>query len=324
MNHTLKATCSTVHLGGFSQELEPALVVNSGDRIAVETYTGFALCPEAPPTFVTPQLWDIYHHLPPEQKIASGPHLLTGPIYVRDAEPGDAIVVEIEAVSPRLPVGFNLIRPGWGALPQRFDKRRLRFIPLDLERGVAEFPPNSGIFIPLEPFFGIIGVATPEKRSSIPPGIYGGNLDNRHLRPRSRLYLPVFVPGALVSIGDGHAAQGDGEVNVTAIETSMNGTFTLNLRKDLAIATPLIETPTHWITLGFGDTLDTALESALSQAIALLERGVGIGAEEAYVLCSLAVHFHVAQAVNQPQKCVHGMLSKTMLPETDRAFIGAR
>lgn len=315
-HHVLNATCQTVHLGGFSDQLAPVLTVNSGDRIDVETYTGFYVYDQAPPEFFTPQLLDICQNLPPERKVASGPHLLTGPIYVSEAQPGDVLEVKLEAISPRLPIGYNLIRAGAGALPRQFSEPRVRFIPLDVAQGIAEFPPKSGIKIPLKPFFGILGVATAEtNRSSIPPGAYGGNMDNKEFQVGSRIFLPVFVPGALFSIGDGHAAQGDGEVNVTAIETSMNGTINLTLRNDLKLTTPVAETPTDIITMGFAPTLDEAFEFALNQMIDLLKSFVGMSAEEAYVLCSLAVNFRITQVVNVPQKGVHGMLPKSILPK---------
>ena len=316
-HHILKASCQTVHLGGFSHQLEPVLTVDSGDSIEVETYTGFYLYDKAPPEFITPEFLEICQHLPAERKVGPGPHLLTGPIYVSNAEPGDVLEVKLEAISPRLPIGFNAIRPGWGALPQQFTEPRLRFIPLDLDKGIAEFPSGSGIHIPLKPFFGILGVATAEtSRSSVPPGSYGGNIDNRELQAGSKIFLPVFVPGALLSIGDGHSAQGDGEIDVTAIETSMNGTIQINLRKDLKFTNPIAETPTDIITLGFGETLDEAFEFALKQMITWLEHFVGLSAEDAYVLCSIAVNFHITQVVNSPQKGVHGMLPKSILPKT--------
>lgn len=314
-HHLLKANCQTVHLGGFSPDLEPALTVNSGDRVDVETYSGFFVCDQAPPEFLTPEFLDICQNLPPERKVGPGPHLLTGPIYVRNAEPGDVLEIRLETIYPRLPMGFNAIRAGWGALPHQFAESKLRFIPLDLEKKVAQFPTGSGIKIPLHPFFGILGVATGEmNRSSIPPGPYGGNLDNRELQPGARVFLPVFVPGALFSIGDGHSAQGDGEIDVTAIETSMNGTIELQLRKDLKLVSPLAETPNQIVTMGFGKTLDEALEAALKQMIEFLEKIINISAEEAYVLCSIAVNFRITQVVNSPVKGVHGMLPKSILP----------
>jgi acetamidase/formamidase len=316
VHHTLKATCETVHLGGFSSELPPALFVASGDSIEVETYTGFKLYQQAPAGFLTPEFIEICQNLSPARQVGPGPHLLTGPIYIENAQPGDVLEVRLKAISPRLAVGFNAIRSGWGALPQQFSQSRLRFIPLNLDQNTAEFPPNSGIQIPLHPFFGILGVATPETaRSSIPPGVYGGNLDNPELQMGSRIFLPIFVPGAMFSIGDGHAAQGTGEVNGTAIETSMNGTIELHLHPHKALKAPIVETPSSWITMGFGETLDQAFERALQQMIQFLQTVMKLEAEEAYVLCSLAVNFHITQVVNSPQKGVHGILSKSLLPQ---------
>ncbi|MEA5580848.1 acetamidase/formamidase family protein [Nodularia harveyana UHCC-0300] len=313
-HHILKATRDTVHLGGFSDLLAPVLTIDSGDTIDVETYTGYYVHDQAPPEFLTPELRDICQNLAPERQVARGPHLLTGPIYVRDAQPGDVLEIELQAIAPSLPVGFNAIRSGWGALPQQFTQPALRFIPLDLAHNIAEFPANSGIKIPLKPFFGILGVATPENtRNSIPPGNYGGNIDNRQLQAGSRLFLPVFVPGGLFSLGDGHSTQGDGEVNVTALETSMNGKIKLTLRQDLQLTIPIAETPTDIITMGFAPTLDTALELAVNNMIDFLKRFANLSPEDAYVLCSLAVNFHITQFVNSPQKGVHGMLPKSIL-----------
>ncbi len=313
-HYILNACCETVHLGGFSCELPPALIVDSGDTIDVETYSGFYVHQQAPAEFLTPEFLKICQQLPPERRVGPGPHLLTGPIYIQNAEPGDVLEVKLLEIYPRLPMGFNAIRSGWGALPEEFSQPQLRFIPLDLPQGVAEFCSEKGIRIPLQPFFGILGVATSETaRSSIPPGIYGGNLDNRELQAGTRLFLPVFVPGALFSIGDGHAAQGDGEVNVTAIETSMNGKIQLQVHKGWQLNAPVAETATDYITMGFGETLDMAFKFALAQMIAFLNKFVGLDREEAYVLCSVAVNFRITQVVNRPQKGVHGLLPKSIL-----------
>lgn len=312
--HLLKANCNTVHLGGFSPNIEPALRVDSGDRIDIETYSGYYVADKAPPEFLTPEFLDICQNLPPHRKVGPGPHLLTGPIYVNNAEPGDVLEIHIEDVYPSLPVGFNAIRAGWGSLPEYFPEPKLRFIPLDLEQKTAEFPTGSGIRIPLHPFFGIIGVANAEiNRSSIPPARYGGNMDNQELQPGTRLFLPVFMRGGLLSIGDGHSAQGDGEVDGTAIETSMNGTIQIILRKDLFLRFPFAETPTHIVIMGFGITLDEAFEMAVKQTVYWLQTFAGFKEEDAYVLCSLSVNFRITQAVNNPQKGVHGMIPKCIL-----------
>lgn len=318
VNYTLKATCETVHVGGFSCQLPPVLQIASGDRIDVETYTGYYIYSHAPAEFVTPELLDICQNLPPDRKVGPGPHLLTGPVYIQDALPGDILEIRLEAITPRLPIGFNAIRSGWGALPQDFPDPALRFIPLNLETQTAEFPPQSGIHLPLQPFFGILGVATPDDpHSSVPPGHYGGNIDNRELQAGSRVFLPVLVPGALFSIGDGHAAQGDGEVNVTAIETSMNGSIQLILHKHLNLTVPFAETPTDFVAMGFGETLDEAFAQALKNLIGFVEKLTGISAEEAYILCSLAASFRITQVVNSPTKGVHGLLPKAILPSVE-------
>ena len=314
-HHILKATKETVHLGGFSHLLEPVLTVASGDKVDVETYTGYYIHDKAPPAFMTPEFTDICKNLAPERKIAGGPHLLTGPIYIQDGQLGDVLEVKLEAIEPSLPLGFNVIRKGWGALPQQFQEPALRFIPLDLENNIAEFPQNSGIKIPLQPFFGILGVATPQSdRNSIPPGNYGGNIDNRHLQAGSRIFLPLFVEGGLFSIGDGHSAQGDGEVNVTAIETSMRGTIELKLHKNFYLTTPIAETDEHIIIMGFGETLDEAFKLALQNTIEFLTCFANLSPKNAYVLCSIAVNFHITQVVNSPHKGVHAMLAKSIMP----------
>jgi len=314
--HTLKATCETVHYGGFSSELPPALTVRSGDRIHVETFSGVPVYRSAPKEFVPPEFLDICENLPDHRRIASGPHLMTGPISVEGAQPGDVLEVCVHEVTPRLPMGFTLMRPGAGALPNRFDQSVLRFTPIDLETNTIEFPAKSGIVLRLQPFFGILGVATADPhRHSVPPGNYGGNLDNRLLQPPCRLLLPVFLPGAHFSIGDGHSIQGDGEACLTALETSMNGVIELRSHRNLQhLPLPLAETTSDWITMGFGNTIDAAFEQCLERMLDFLQKCVGMTAEDAYMFCSLSIHFHITQAVNLPVKGVHACLPKAVLP----------
>ena len=187
---------------------------------------------------------------------------MTGPIYVQDAEPGDVLEVRLEAIAPSLPVGFNAIRAGWGALPQQFSQPALRFIPLDLVNNIAEFPHNSGYQNSSQTLFWYSWCRHSRKCPNFNSAwCYGGNIDNRELQAGSRVFLPIFVPGALFSIGDGHSAQGDGEVNVTAIETSMNGRIMLKLRKDLQLTTPIAETSTDIITMGFAANIRCSLRT---------------------------------------------------------------
>ena len=308
VHHILKATCETVHFGGFSPEIKPALLIHSSDTVEVETFSGFQIYNKAPKEFLAAEFLEICHNLPRERRVGNGPHLLTGPIFINGAEPGDVLEVKLHSVTPRLAVGFNAIRPGWGALTERFGEGHLRFIYLDLEAGVAEFPEGSGIKIPIRPFFGIMGVATSNIRSSVPPGDYGGNIDNPELQAGSSL----FLPGALFSIGDGHAAQGDGEVCGTAIETSMNGTIELVLHKNMKLNMPFAETPTDIVTTGYAATLDEALQIALNGMVDFLVDTTGMTDQEAYCLCSLAANFRVTQVVNSPQKGIHGLLPKSL------------
>lgn len=321
MHHHLLARPDTVHVGGFSPHLDPVLAVASGDTLDVETFTGFYVCDRAPAAFVPPPLAAICRELRGDRGdriVSDGPHLLTGPVAVNGAQPGDVLEIRLHRIAPSLPVGFNMVRRGWGVLSDRFNEPRLDFLDLDLERGIAEFPPQSGICVPLRPFFGILAVADRQVRSSVPPGAYGGNLDDRLLQAGSRLFLPVLVPEARFSIGDGHAAQGDGEVNVTAIETSMNGRISLHLHRQddlkFPIAAPLAETPDEWLVMGFGETLDAALAAAVERAIALLTAGSNVTADDAYLLCSIGVHFQIAQAVNGARKGVRGRLPKSVFP----------
>jgi len=316
--HHLKATCETVHYGGFASDLPPALTVQSGDRVHVETFSGVPIYDQAPAELIPSGLRTICQHLPAERRIADGPHLMTGPIYVDGAVPGDVLEICLESITPSVPMGFTLIRPGMGGLPEQFDQSVLRFTPIDLETQTVEFPPGSGITLPLRPFFGILGVATGDRdRHSVPPGDYGGNLDNRLLQAPCRLLLPVFLPGAQFSIGDGHSVQGDGEACLTALETSMNGVIRLRCHAaQPRLPLPLAETATDWITMGFGPTLDAAYRQSLERMMALLQNYMGLSQSDAYMFCSLGIHFHITQAVNLPAKGVHARLAKSILPRS--------
>lgn len=311
--HTLRATPETAHLGGLSSALPAALVIESGDVVDVETFSGFYVVDEAPEVFRHPGLVTLRRELPASRKVGPGPHLLTGPIAVNGARPGDTLEVELLAIEPSLPMGWNAIRKGWGVLADRFNEPRVRFVPIDRQRMTCEVA--AGAHVPVEPFFGILGVAPAgEAVSSIPPGMFGGNIDNRELRAGSKLYLPVQVEGAFFSIGDGHAAQGDGEVNVTAVECSMNGSVRLTVRRDVVCEAPFAVTPTHLISMGTATSLDVALRGAVRQMVELLGRLVGMDAEDAYVLCSVAGSFRITQAVNAPVVGVHGMVRRDVLP----------
>lgn len=306
----LPASVETCHWGLFDAALAPVLRVESGDRVTIDTVSGG---PDAlPPSgfHVPPELLDIHQrsvrHMPG--------HILTGPVFVADAEPGDTLEVRILDVRLRQDWGYNAIRPLAGTLPDDFDTTsRLLNIPLDAQHMTARLP--WGLDLPLHPFFGVMGVAPPARWgriNTIVPRAHGGNLDNKELGPGASLFLPVHVPGALFSCGDGHAAQGDGEVCTTAIETALQGDFELVLHKRTGLAYPRAETSTHLITMGMDPDLDQCLVIALRDMIALLGERAGLSRQDAYTLCSLAVDFRITQTVNI-HRGVHAMIPKSLL-----------
>jgi len=306
----LPASPETCHWGYFDAELPRALVVHSGERFTIDSVSGGpAVLPPAG-FHVPPELLEIHARTP--QTVPG--HILTGPVAVVGAMPGDTLEVRIIDVKLRQDWGYNVIRPLAGTLPEDFDATRMLNIPLDAQRMVARLP--WGLDLPLHPFFGVMGVAPPAhwgRISTIQPRAHGGNIDNKELGPGTSLYLPVNVPGALFSCGDGHAAQGDGEVCTTAIETALQGSFELVLHKaGPSLHYPRGETPTHWITMGFDPSLDRCLEMALRDMIVLLGEKGGLSREDAYTLCSLAVDFRITQTVNG-HRGVHGMLAKSLL-----------
>ena len=311
-DHHLKASVDTCRWGLFDAAFEPVLRVASGDRVTIDTVSGGPDVLPGDGFHVPPELLDIHARLP---RHLPG-HIVTGPVYVEGAEPGDTLEVRILDVQLRQDWGYNFIRPLAGTLPDEFDLARRINIPLDRTAMTGRLP--WGLDLPLHPFFGVMGVAPPPawgRISSIQPRAHGGNLDNKELGPGSSLYLPVHVPGALFSCGDGHGAQGDGEVCVTAIETALLGTFELVLHRrgdGQPLAYPRGETATHWITMGMDPDLDRCMEMALRDMIVLLGEKAGLSREDAYTLCSLAVDFRITQTVNV-HRGVHGMLPKALL-----------
>jgi acetamidase/formamidase len=239
-------------------------------------------------------------------------HILTGPIWVEGAEPGDVLEVKILSVELVVPYAWNSFSPGRGTLPDDFPYQYSKLVPLDLERRVGKF--SDGIELPLKPFFGVMGVAPPAAIGRIgsgPPWIHAGNMDNKELVAGTTLYLPVHVKGALFSVGDGHAAQGDGEVCVTALETSLKGVFQLSVRKDLKLHWPRAETPTHYMTMGFHDNLEEAAKIALNEMLDFLTSEKRLARSEAYMLASDAVDLRITQLVDG-KKGVHALLPKAI------------
>lgn len=251
-------------------------------------------------------------HASVPQKL-NGPHIMTGPVAVRGAKPGQVLEVRIKAIDLNYDWGYNFIRPLAGALPDDFTNARIIHIALDRARMVGRLP--WGLELPLKPFFGVMVVAPPSAWGPVaspPPRRNGGNMDNKELVAGTTLYLPIHVDGALFSVGDGHGVQGDGEVCITAIETGLIGTFELHVRDDITLEWPMAETPTHIITMAFDPDLDDAVVIALRDMIKLICARTGLSREDAYTLCSLAADLRVTQVVNG-SKGIHVMLEKAHL-----------
>ena len=261
------------------------------------------------PADVEPALREVYDHVPPAAR-GPGGHILTGPIFVEGADSGDVLEIRIESIDLAIPYAYNGFGPRRGFLPEDYEYAKTKIIPLDKEHMTAQFAP--GITIPLHPFFGSIGVAPPAsmgKISSAPPGIHAGNLDNKELVAGTTLYIPVWAKGALLEIGDGHAGQGNGEVDITAMETSLTGRFKLLVRKDLHLTMPRAETPTHWITMGIDSNLVAATKQAVREAINFLVTTKGLSRDDAYMLTSVACDVDITELVDGTLG-VHVMIPK--------------
>ena len=311
-NWYVKATPQTVVVGHYSATTPPVITVKSGDTVEVETVSGnpanlrrMGLAEKDIPAALIAIDRDVKDKGP-------GGHILTGPIAIEGAEPGDTLEVHIERVTPAVPWSYNGFRSTSGFLPEDFPHSASKLIPLNLARKVALFAP--GIEIPIRPFFGSMGVAPPAdagRLNSAPPWMHAGNLDNKELVAGTTLYIPVHVKGALFQVGDGHAAQGDGEVDITALETPMNGAFRFVLRKDLHLKWPRAETPVSYIVMGMNEELVDATKQAVREMIAFLVEQKGLTRDDAYMLTSVAADFSITQLVDG-KKGVHGTIRKSI------------
>ena len=314
--HQLPATPTTVAYGYYWSQAKPAIRVNSGDIVEVET-----MLTNSPaglermgvkPGDIPQNLRDIVREDTGSLR-GPGGHILTGPIYIEGADSGDVLEVRIQSITLPIPYGYN----GCSGYMREFcEPRGSNLIMMDRKAMTAEVMP--GITVPLRPFFGSMGVAPAAELgrvSSNPPGRHAGNLDNKELVAGSTLYIPVFVKGALLEVGDGHAAQGDGEVDQTAIETNLRGRLQLIVRKDMKLDWPLGETPTHWITMGTDTSLAVATRTAIAQMVRFLSDRRGLTAKEAYQAASMAADLRITQLVDG-NVGVHMMIAKSYLAPT--------
>jgi acetamidase/formamidase len=312
-HYQLAASPETVVVGHYWSQSKPVLTIESGDTVTIETVGTASVA-------ALERLHVPAGQIPESLRAITGAtldrgpggHILTGPVFIEGAEPGDVLELHIDKITMPVPWAHNSFSPTSGFLKEDFKERYGRIIPLDREHLMARFAP--GISLPLKPFFGSMGVAPPAaagRIDSAPPGIHAGNLDNRNLVAGSTLFIPVHVKGALFQVGDGHAGQGDGEVDITAMETPLIGTFRFVVRKDLHLTWPRAETATHFIVMGMDEDLNVATRIAVREMIDFLVGYRGLSKEEAYVLSSIAADFEITQLVDG-RKGVHGMIAKAI------------
>jgi acetamidase/formamidase len=314
------ASLETIRWGAFDASFPPVATIDPGEVVILECLSGGpeVMPPQEKMMAVHPVLREVHQKLP-----RLGAHVITGPVAVRGAEPGDALRIDIEKIELGADWGFCGFRPLFGTLPEDFPYRRTLHIPVDRAAMTCKLPfgpKEGGMDLPLAPFFGVMGVAPPPDWGMIntkEPRAIGGNLDNKELTEGSTLFLPVFNEGALFSAGDGHGVQGDGEVCINALEICLTGHFRLSLVKgggarDPVLKFPRAETKTHFITMGMNEDLDLAMKQALREMIGFICSRTNLSDADAYQFCSLAVDFHVTQTVNG-EKGVHGMLRKGLL-----------
>jgi acetamidase/formamidase len=317
-DYTLLATPETVAWGYYSGLSKPVLTVHSGDTVRMQT---LSTC--GPPSKliengvnaaeIPPYTQPIYDEV---KDRGPGGHILTGPVAIAEAEPGDVLEVQIVKVDIDANFacnGFGLER---GFLPMDYPYSRMKIIPLDRAKMLAEFSP--GIQIPLRPFFGSMGVAPAGgKIDSAPPFAHAGNMDNKELVAGTTLFIPVAVRGALFQAGDGHAGQGNGEVDITALETYLSGTFRFVVHKDQHLLWPRAETPEYYISMGFSKDLKEATTYALRDMLEFLQTDKHLSRDDAYMLSSVAVDLDITQLVDG-NVGVHAMCPKRIFVKASR------
>jgi acetamidase/formamidase len=310
--HELKPTATTVHRGFFDATLKPQLTIASGDIVRVWTATGnpkyfesLGVAKEKIPA----ELYELWKGAPGEGR---DDHTLTGPIAIQGAEPGDTIEIKIRAIDLWLPIAGMGFRANRGSLPEEFPYSRDRVLFFDPTKKEIPFAP--GIVLPAKPFWGVIGVAPPISMGRVgsgPPNVFGGNLDNHDLQPGTSLFLPVHVRGALLSLGDGHAVQGAGEVGMSAVETSLKGEIQVVLHKGMRITWPRAETPTHYMTMGLHEDLDMAAKIATREMLDFIVETKKLPRDDVLMLMSAQMDLNVTQIVDVT-KGIHATMPKAI------------
>lgn len=338
---SLAATPDTCYWGYIDRDQPPVLEVDPGAMLDVEAVTHHS--GDAPDVLMDDGIRSIWDAIGEDQR-GPGVHILTGPVAVRGARPGDTLAVRIHDMRPRLRYGSNCAA-NWGLLYDVFGKERITIYELDdapdgefpaLARpafafdftalptysvpGTVSTPDDSArepfsrpVAVPVRPHFGVMGVApaAPGRHSSVPPGVWGGNVDNWRLGPGAVMRYPVFAEGALLYVGDPHFAQGDGEICGTAIEASLDARIEVWVERDEPINTPVLETSTHWYVHGFGDDLDAAMRMAALEMLQLLQQKYGLSRDDAYSLSSVAMDLGVTQVVDRTIGC-HAAIAKSI------------
>ena len=309
-HHEIPATPEFMVRGYLDGATAPVLRIASGDTVTLHSFPAGGE-ESLPPDGIS--VSDGYRAaldtLPP----GSGPHFVTGPVFVEGAHPGDVLQVDILDVAVNQDWGFVAILPLLGTLPDEFTEYETIHPKVDHARNVCVMP--WGTEIPLDPFFGIIATAPPPawgRCGSPVPRAFGGNMDNKELRPGTTLYLPVFNEGALFFAGDGHGVQGDGEVCITALETGVTGRFRLTVRTDMALTWPFAENETHLISVGLDEDLDDAAKQAVREMVRHVCDRTKLTRNQAYMMCSLAGNLRITQTVDG-NKGVHMMFPKALL-----------
>ena len=319
--HKLAATVDTVQWGYFDRDIEPKISIEDGDILEIEALSHHA--GDAPDLMMDDAIREIYETVTDR---GPGVHIMTGPVEVKGAKVGDVLAVKVLDLQPRLLYGSNF-QASWGQLNKEFkDKKHVTIYRADVNTNwnTAEFAyeyqmtddkagqitePDSverkealkGVRVPLRLHLGVSGVARKEsgRFNSIPPGYFGGNVDNQNFSVNSTMYYRVHKDGAMYYTGDSHFSQGDGELNGTAIEAHVNATLKLSVEKELKLLNnPILETDTFWVLHGFNEDLDEAMRDCANEAVAFLEANKGLSKEEAYSLLSVAGDFHVTQVVD--------------------------